>query len=124
MFARANKCGRMAVGLLAISVAMFGVNLGAAGNGGFTVVWSAPLFGNDAAVYVISLTCTSGYTCGTANIEVDWDDGSAIDSHVGAVPQFEVEFEHEYEEGLYHAVVSADDNFGNWWSQTRDFDVD
>ena len=98
------------------------------GNGGFTV---GPLgagyigfVGNKDVWSDITIQCSTGFTCGLTNIEVDWDDGSAIDSHVTNLPVWEYEFYHEYQaNGLYHVFFSADDDNSNWWNTTRDLQV-
>ena len=95
----------------------------AAGNGGFTVYWGGNEWDPDVELYILLMNCNTGYTCGTVNLEVDWDDGSAIDSHVEHWSTVsEEEFDHEYDsDGTYTAEFSADDHYGNWWKVTRKF---
>lgn len=92
-----------------------------AGNGGFTVSVNHSNFDPFVELTVLGVNCNTGYTCGTVNIEVDWDDGSAIDDHVEFWSSIgDEEFEHEYQEGgTYDVELSLDDEFGNW--ETRIF---
>lgn len=86
------------------------------GNGGFSSqIGYSPTPATKLAFVDVKVECETGYTCGLTNVEVDWDDGSAIDSFVDYLPIDEAGFQHEYaENGLYHVEASADDDMGNW----------
>jgi hypothetical protein len=118
----------MACALVAFGFAASG--LSAAGNGAFLHQYrGGPFGGNKGASAQFEIYCNQGFTCGYANVEVDWDDGSAIDSIVGNVPPvnssgtpLEEEFIHYYaQNGLYHVHLSIDDNMGNWWNMIDDY---
>jgi hypothetical protein len=106
--------------ILAVACVGFGTPLQASatlqGNGGFYTQIGYLANPPTKVTFVdVDVDCEYGYTCGLTNVEVDWDDGTALDSFVGYLPIEELGFEHEYaQNGLYHVEVSADDDMGNW----------
>jgi len=101
------------------------------GNGAFLTGFRAIEIGVDKkASAQFEIHCNTGFSCGLANVEVDWDDGSAIDFINGYVyplsqdNPLEEEFIHQYaSNGLYHGQASIDDDQGNWWAQPFDMQI-
>ena len=121
-----TRVRRTLTGLLLAVVLLATAGVQAAGNGGFDVAAGFQNFDPTVHVDVLAVDCNPGFTCGTVNIEVDWDDGSAIDDHVEYYTTIgDEEFQHEYDDdGTYHVELSLDDNFGNWYKVTRDMEID
>lgn len=114
--------------LVALTIALVvPMPLVAGGNGAFTNQFRGDEVGSNHEAWVqFEVVCNTGFTCGYATAEMDWDDGN-FDNIVGPVSQtqyLEDEWVHEYaENGVYHGLFEVDDDLGNWSTSTIDFDI-
>jgi hypothetical protein len=113
-----------------ICLGIASVDTGAdSGNGAFSTSFRGDEVGFDEKAWVqFEIYCNSGFTCGLASVEMDWDDGT-FDSIVGNVSQccsnpLEDEWIHQYAStGQYDGRFEVDDDLGNWQVHDIEFNV-